>query len=404
MIINDQTNGNLNATRTLTAAHKAQMIVPELAKHAWHDEFFDLETDYEVIAVFGHSAELFAGAKRLKLMQLFKRSVVLLAVSLVMELLYEGLANVTGILLGVCFTMATTICQRNLPHTAVTTAGVVHVDEKGIKYFVFFSDIINVSLGHYGFIDLVLPRRLESREDNVDMMVNDQTNSNQNATETLTAAQAQLIVPELAKHAWHDEFFDLETDYEVIAMFDHSAELFAGAKRLELMQLFKRSVVLLAVSLVMELLYEGLANVTGILLGVCFAMATMICQRNLPHTAVTTAGVVHVDEKVKHFIPFSDITNVSLGHYGFIDLVLPRRLSFYRVPRPFCLRYIGEAAPTNVTAISSMSSPMKPLMFQRIVSVLKEHHHKCSAGDEESYHTSMSHSSSQNMTPLCRRH
>ncbi|GKY92140.1 hypothetical protein MPSEU_000185400 [Mayamaea pseudoterrestris] len=210
----------------------------------------------------------------------------------------------------------------------------------------------------------------------------DDTSKKENVTIIVSAARAQVIVPELATHVWQDEFFN-DSKHSIIAVFDHDAEHFNFVKRKVMNFLLVGAVVMYAAGILLSLLISALTGFLIIISGSGFISEIIKkCRSTLPHTAISAEGVVHFDEdRLGYLFPFADILSISIDVNGNMLFILAKNIHFYsdKRPSPFCLRCLGDKPSEYV-----MASPKDSLLLQKVVEKLRKDQldMKSDSGDE----------------------
>ena len=128
------TFGSDGPNRDSTARERAIVAVPQLEKYEWQDDFF-VQSKVEIVAVFDHDAEWFARDKKRK--------------CIIVMVLVAGLIGIAGLLclvvnvdvglryllhlsaaFGLALSATLQIKRSTLPHTALSTDGVIHIDQQ----------------------------------------------------------------------------------------------------------------------------------------------------------------------------------------------------------------------------------------------------------------------------------
>jgi hypothetical protein len=120
----------------------------------------------------------------------------------------------------------------------------------------------------------------------------------------VNAERARELVPELEDHTSLDDYFCSEKlqCHQIIAVFDHDAKVFNQEKCFE-MAYCKFLICVAVVFLVPDFIVSFIClsepswimKMSWSLVGHSLGNMLILRKKQLPHTAVTTTGVIHVD-------------------------------------------------------------------------------------------------------------
>ncbi|GKY98019.1 hypothetical protein MPSEU_000760000 [Mayamaea pseudoterrestris] len=198
-----------------------------------------------------------------------------------------------------------------------------------------------------------------------------------------SVVEAQAIaIPEHANGSQDCLFAHQTTTQRIIAVFDHSEEVFAQVVRRKQKRRMAAGVLLFLAFfiLVIVLYYLWIFPFCGLL--VCWAVIAKIKRQiTIPRTAVTSGGVIHFDKNgIKYFFPLVDILNIAgtgLTVSGDVALKLDKDVRAYQehLSRLSCTCRSNRWQYT----ISGMQDPV---LFQKTVLALKKQRGNADEGSE----------------------